>query len=123
MTTQELVDKYFDAVNNHRWDQLGELFHPDVIVQHGMTLSTTGREKAIKLLAAVVGQLAEHEDTPTRTLIDGNVAVVEIKFTGARADGTAVEFEAVDVIDTDGVLITKVASWYDSAAVLARING
>ena len=122
-TTQDLVDRYFDAVNHHKWDELAELFHPEVTIQHGMTLSTTGREKAVKLLSAVVRQFAEHEDIPTRTLVDGHVAAIEIRFVGAKADGTPIEFDAVDFIDTDGTHVTKVASWYDTAAVLPLIQG
>jgi predicted SnoaL-like aldol condensation-catalyzing enzyme len=123
MSTQVLLDKYFEAVNQHKWDQLAEIFHPEVTVQHGMTLTATGRDKAVRLLTAVVKQFATHEDIPTRTLVDGNVAAIEIRFEGTKPDGTAVEFDAVDFIDTDGTHITKVASWYDTAAVLALIKG
>ncbi|WP_114423124.1 nuclear transport factor 2 family protein [Nocardioides houyundeii] len=123
MSTQDLLDQYFDSVNNHKWDQLSELFHPDVTIQHGMSLSTTGRDRAVRLLTAVVGQFATHEDIPVRTLVDGNVAAIEIKFEGTKPDGTALEFDAVDFIDTDGTHITKVVSWYDTAVVLPMIKG
>lgn len=123
MTTRTLVQKYFDAVNNHDWDQLVEVFHPDVTVQHGSTLSTSGRGRAVKLLQAVVAQFAEHEDRPTRMLVDGNVAAVEIAFTGTLPNGLALAFEAVDIIDTDGDAITRVVSWYDTAEVLPQIRG
>jgi fatty-acyl-CoA synthase len=123
MSTQRLIDTYFDAVNNHKWDQLTEVFHPEVRIQHGMSLSTTGREKAVKLLTAVVKQFDTHEDIPTRTLIDGNVAAIEIRFEGTKQDGTPLEFDAVDFIDTDGTHITKVVSWYDTAVVVPLIKG
>jgi ketosteroid isomerase-like protein len=123
MSTRSLVERYFDAVNAHDWDQLAEVFHADVTVRHGATLSTSGRDRAVKLLKAVVAQFAEHEDQPTRVLVDGNVAVVEIAFTGTKPDGTQLAFEAVDVIDTDGECITQVVSWYDTADVLPRIRG
>lgn len=123
MPVKTLVEKYFDAVNNHKWDQLAEVFHPDVTLRHGMTLHTEGREKAVKLLKAVVGQFEEHEDRPTRYVIDGNVAAIEIQFTGNRPQGETMSFEAVDIIDTDGSSITKVVSWYDSAEVLPLIQG
>ncbi|MFB8387508.1 nuclear transport factor 2 family protein [Microbacterium sp. NPDC055910] len=123
MSTQELVDAYFDAVNNHKWEELASLFHPDVTIQHGMSLTSVGREKAVKLLTAVVRQFAEHEDIPVRTLIDGTVAAIEIRFEGTLPNGTEVEFDAVDFIDTDGTHITKVASWYDTAVVVPLIKG
>lgn len=123
MPVKALVEKYFDAVNNHKWEQLADVFHPDVTVQHGMTLSTQGREKAVRLLQAVVRQFEQHEDVPTRYVIDGDVAAVEIRFSGRRPDGRALNFDAVDIIDTDGDSITRVVSWYDTAEVLPLIKG
>ncbi len=85
MTTQSLVEEYLGAVNSHDWATLERVFHPDVEIVHGMTLSTTGREKAIKLLTAIVAQFAEHEDRPTRFIVDGDTAAVEITFVGTQA--------------------------------------
>jgi|SRR5690625_4495595 len=122
MSTQRLIDQYFEAVNEHNWEQLATIFHPDVIIQHGMNMSTQGREKAVRLLTAVVNQFSEHKDIPIRTLIDGDVAAIEIRFEGRIRDGAKIEFEAVDFIDTDGMHITKVVSWYDTAVVLPLIK-
>ena len=121
-TPAELVTRYFDAVNGHDWDTLAEIFHPEVTIQHGMSLSSTGREKAIKLLAAVVAQFATHEDRPTRQLVAGDAVAVEIEFVGTLPDGTIVEFPAADLFDTDGKQITRVQSWYDTAVVLPRLK-
>jgi len=123
MTTTTLVERYFDAVNRHDWGQLVKIFHPDVTVQHGATLSVTGRERAIELLGALVAQFDEHHDRPTRVLVAGHVAAIEITFTGTRtSDGKHVSFDAVDIIDTDGATIVKVASWYDTAEVLPLLR-
>lgn len=118
-----LAERYFAAVNTHDWEALAAVLHPDVEVRHGMTLSTTGSERAVRLLTAVVRQFAEHEDRPTRYVVEGDAAAVEIAFVGRRHDGVAVAFDAVDVIDTDGERITRVVSWYDTAAVLPMIRG
>lgn len=123
MPVRALVDTYFDAVNNHKWEQLADVFHPDVTIQHGMTLHTHGRVKAVHLLQAVVRQFEEHEDAPTRYVIEGHVAAVEIRFTGRKPGGEPITFDAVDVIDTDGSSITRVVSWYDTAEVLRLIRG
>lgn len=121
--TRELVESYLDAVNTHQWDVLERIFHPDVTIQHGMSLSTNGRDRAIRLLQAIVAQFTEHEDRPTRFIVEGSTAAVEITFLGTKPDGTEVTFEAADVIDTDGAQITRVTSWYDTAAVIPLIKG
>ncbi|HTW17469.1 MAG TPA: nuclear transport factor 2 family protein [Nocardioides sp.] len=122
MSTRSLVERYLDAVNTHDWATLVAVFHPDVTIQHGMTLSTSGRDKAIRLLTAVVAQFAEHEDRPTRFIVEGDSAAVEITFVGTLPDGTEITFPAADVIDTDGERITRVVSWYDTAAVVPQIR-
>ena len=122
MSTQDLVERYFDAINGHDWEQLAAVFHPEVTIQHGATLTTTGRDRAVKLLHAVVAQFAEHEGRVTRLLLDGPVAAVEIAFTGTLPNGKAVTFDAVDIIDTDGASITRVVSWYDTAEVLPQLR-
>jgi ketosteroid isomerase-like protein len=122
MSTRSLVERYLDAVNTHDWATLEAVFHPDVTIQHGMTLSTSGRDKAIRLLTAVVAQFAEHEDRPTRFIVEGDSAAVEITFVGTLPDGTEITFPAADVIDTDGERITRVVSWYDTAAVVPQIR-
>jgi ketosteroid isomerase-like protein len=121
-TTRQLVEDYLTAVNTHDWATLERVFHPDVELRHGMTLSTSGRERAVKLLGAIVGQFAEHEDRPTRFVVEGGTAAVEITFVGTLPDGTDITFEAADVIDTDGQQITRVVSWYDTAAVIPMIK-
>lgn len=122
MTVAALVEAYFDAVNRHDWDQLAGVFHPEVVVQHGASLTAEGRERALKLLGAVVAQFSEHHDRPTRVLVDGSAAAVEVSFTGTLPTGSAVAFDAVDVFDTDGETITRVVSWYDSAVVLPLLR-
>lgn len=122
MTTRSLVERYLDAVNTHDWAALEVVFHPDVTIQHGMTLATSGRDKAIRLLTAVVAQFAEHEDRPTRFIVEGDSAAVEITFVGTLPDGTEITFPAADIIDTDGEQITRVVSWYDTAAVVPLIR-
>ncbi|MDT9591653.1 nuclear transport factor 2 family protein [Nocardioides zeae] len=118
-----LAERYFAAVNGHDWEALAAVLHPDVEVRHGMSLSTTGSEKAVRLLTAVVAQFEEHEDRPTRYVVDGDAAAVEIEFVGRTRAGAEVAFDAVDVIDTDGSRITRVVSWYDTAVVVPMIKG
>jgi ketosteroid isomerase-like protein len=123
MPTRELVELYFEAVNNDQWDALAALLHPDVSIQHGMSFSSSGTTAALKFYQAIIRQFDEHEDRPTRILVDGNTAAVEITFTGTKTDGTPLAFDAADFIETDGERITRVTSWYDTAVVIPLIKG
>ena len=109
-STAELVERYFDVINNDKWDELAALLHPDVRIQHGMSFSCEGIESAVRFYQAIIRQFDEHEDRPTRILVDGTSAAVEITFTGTKTDGTPLTFPAADFIDTDGERITKIFS-------------
>lgn len=121
MTIHSVIETYFKSVNEHDWVRLEEIFDPNVVVQHGMEISAHGSEKAIKLLTAVVRQFEQHEDIPVRTIVDGKAAAVEIEFEGIL-NGQEIRFEAVDFFDINEGRITKVASWYDTAFVLPKIQ-
>lgn len=123
MSTATLVERYFDAINNDKWHDLAAVLHPEVHVQHGMSFSCSGVESAVRFYQAIIRQFNEHEDRPTRIVVDGNTAAVEITFTGTKKDHTPLTFPAADFIETDGQRITRVSSWYDTAVVIPLIKG
>jgi hypothetical protein len=88
----------------------------------GARRRATGRRSVAAYLAGVLATYAVHRDQPNRTLVAGDTATVEIHYAGELADGTPLEFEAVDVFDfaPDGQ-IASLRTWYDSAAVLGDL--
>lgn len=64
---------------------------------------------------------ASHEDRPTRAIVAGDVAVVEVRFTGITHAGAQVSFDAVDVFDLAGDAIARLACWYDLAWVRRQL--
>jgi hypothetical protein len=83
----------------------------------------TGPEQIAAYFDMVLARYPVHHDQPTRTLIDGTTATVEIDFTGELANGAPLTFEAVDVFDLDADgRITKLITFYDSHLVRARLT-
>ncbi|MDT9591645.1 AMP-binding protein [Nocardioides zeae] len=118
-----LVERYFAAVNARDWEALRATLHPDVRIRQGDLLHADGVERVTRLYQAIVAQWDEHEDRPTRILVDGDRAAVEITFTGRRPDGTPVTFPAMDVITVRDGRVLHVSTWYDTEVVVPLVTG
>ena len=123
--TRELVERYFAAVNSRDWAGLAELLHPDVSVRHMSLLSADGVPAVVTLYRAILEQYREgqHEDRPTRILVAGDVAAVEISAAVVKKDGTPLSFPAADIIEFEDGLIRTVRTFYDTAVVVPLITG
>ncbi len=120
---RDLVERYFAAVNARDWEAFAATLHPEVSIRQGDLLAADGIEAVTRLYQAIVAQYDEHEDRPTRILVDGDTAAVEITFRGRRTDGTPLGFPAFDVIDVEDGLIRTVSTWYDTDVVVPLITG
>ncbi len=123
--TRELVERYFAAVNSRDWAGLAALLHPGVSVRHMSLLSADGIPAVVKLYRAILEQYREgqHEDRPTRILVAGDVAAVEITATVVKNDGTPLTFPAADIIETEDGRIRTIRTFYDTAVVVPLITG
>jgi ketosteroid isomerase-like protein len=119
---QAALDGYFDGINEERFDDVGALFTPDAELRAPGFPVRRGPEEIAAYLAGVLAAYPVHRDQPTRILLAGDTATVEIHYTGELADGTPLEFEAVDIFDfaPDG-RIASLRTWYDSAALLGDL--
>jgi hypothetical protein len=119
---QIALDGYFDGINEERFEDVAALFTPDAVLRAPGFPPRRGREAIAAYLRGVLAAYPVHRDQPTRTLLAGRTAAVEIHYTGRLADGTPLEFEAVDVFDfTPDAQIASLRTWYDSAAVLGDL--
>jgi len=120
---RDLVTRYFAAVNARDWDGFAATLHPEVTIRQGELLGASGVDDVTRLYRAIVAQYDEHEDRPTRILVDGTRAAVEITFRGRLRDGTPLTFPAFDVIDVEDGAIRTVSTWYDTQVVVPLITG
>jgi ketosteroid isomerase-like protein len=123
MATQvpETVRRYFDAVNGEDWDTLATLLHADAELRAVGARPRTGRDEVMTYYFGVFDEWEEHDDRPTRFLVDGDSVVAEIAFEGKTRGGTPVTFDAVDVFDLQDGLVRRLSSWYDIARVRALL--
>lgn len=119
-----VVRRYFDIVNAAEWPAMPALWAPDGELHAVGTPVRRGRAEIAAHFPWTLAALPVHHDEPTRVVVAGPVVLVEIHFTGRTRDDRPVEFDAVDVFDltSDGALIARLSSWYDTAAVARAIR-
>jgi ketosteroid isomerase-like protein len=119
VTTPDVVGRYFAAVNAEDWAAVGDLFAEDAELAAVGAPARRGREAIAAHFPWTLKALPVHHDEPTRVVVAGTVVLVEVHFTGRNRADAEVEFDAVDVFDLspDGTTITRLTSWYDTAAV------
>ncbi|WP_395103941.1 nuclear transport factor 2 family protein [Actinomadura sp. SCN-SB] len=117
----DVVARYFAAVNDEDWTALRNLFTADAVLSATGARTRHGREDVLAYYPRVLARYAEHLDRPTRRLDFASTTVVEIAFAGRTVEGRPVAFDAIDVFDLRDGLIARLASWYDTAAVAARL--
>lgn len=120
---ESTIRAYFDAINGERYDRAAALFAPGAeLVAPGIEPLSDATEIE-RYFTQALRPYPEHRDEPTRTILAGRTATVEIHFTGALASGQRLEFDAVDIFDCDAEgRISRLTTWYDSHAVRARLR-
>lgn len=117
-TIEQVIQAYFDGVNEERYDDVGALFAADGTLRAPGIEELRGGGDVATYFAAALRRYPEHDDHPTRVVAAGHTVLVEIHFTGRLESGTVVEFDAVDVFDLDAERrIVSLSSWYDSHRV------
>jgi ketosteroid isomerase-like protein len=118
---RDVVHRYFDCVNNDKWEEFRELWHPECVTTPVDGPQRHGLEDVLAMYPLVLGPFPEHLDDPIRVLVSGDSATVEIHFTGTMHDGKVIEFDALDVFDLQDGLIRRLRYWYDSAPIIAQM--
>lgn len=128
MSTPRAVDvvrRYFAAVNEDRFDDLGDLFAPDIVLEMGGAARREGVADAIGYYPRALAALPVHDDEAVSTLTsdDGRRVAVEIVFTGTTGDGRPLVFPAVDLFDLDeDGRISRLRSFYDTTYVATALR-
>ena len=117
MTIDRVVDQYFACLNSDDFVSFRALWHADAEFKAVGARTQVGVDDIVRFFSRLFSPWPEHRDVPTRTIVAGSVATVEVTFTGTTADGRAVTFDAVDVFDVDGGQIRRLTNWYDIAYV------
>ena len=117
MSNRQVVEKYFQFVDNEDYDALESLFAKDAVLHSAGGGERIGIERIMSFYRNVFVKFPKHHDKPTRIIETADVIVVEIAFTGQNNTGISVSFPAVDIFDFKDGKISSLSQWVDTAAI------
>lgn len=114
MSTKEVINKYYDYVNEGDWNNWLTLFDDNIIMDEQLA----GHLEGIKTLSGAVGGLEKGYSKflmhPQETLIEDNQAFVIWNFEGANADGIPIEAKGVNFFRIEDDKITYMSNFHDT---------
>ena len=114
MTTKEVINKYYDYVNQGDWNNWLTLFDNNIVIDEQLA----GHLEGIKTLSGAVGGLEKGYSKflmhPQETLIDDNEACVIWNFEGANANGVPIEAKGVNFFRIKDNKITYMSNFHDT---------
>lgn len=125
MAVPDAVRRYFDLINADRFEELREVFAPDIRLGMAGARERVGVDAAVAYYPLALAPLPHHVDDPVDVVCsdDRRRVAVEIAFSGTTADGAPVEFTAVDLFDlNDDGRVVRLRSFYDTAEVARRLQ-
>jgi ketosteroid isomerase-like protein len=117
MSAKETIRKYFECINEEKFDELFSLFCEDVEFSCPVNFKVQGLEKMKRFYLKVPENYPEHNDQPIDILIVGNRASVLIQFDGKNKEGIPISFIATDWFTFEGDKIKTLNIFYDSLAL------
>jgi len=120
---KETVKKYFRLVNEEKFNELFELFDPDVEFKAPYNFHARGLENLKSFYLQVPTNYPDHVDTPEEILVSGNKAAVFIDFKGRSKKGTSVFFKATDWFVIEDGKIKSLNIFFDSSHLSTLVAG
>lgn len=124
---REFYGRYVDAINGHRWDQIGE-FMADDILSHGQAVT---REQGIAAFASITRAMPDYQVEVLQLTISGDTigshAITRgtpIKeWLGVPPTGKAIEINEVTVYKIVDGKFTQMSNVWDIDALKEQLAG
>lgn len=114
MSTREVVDKYYAAVNAGDWDTWLTLFDDKIVIDEQLA----GHVEGIEILRGAVGGMkkgySKFFNRPTHIVVDGNEACVVSHIEAANAAGVPIDANVANYFRLENDKIAYMANFHDS---------
>ncbi len=114
MNIEKRVRRYFELINEERFDEFFSLFAPDVEFYGPFDFHAQGIEAMKPYYLDVPVRYPEHVDTPVKIMVSGDEAAVLIAYTARTRGGLSIAFEAMDWFVFEEGKIASLRVFFDS---------
>jgi ketosteroid isomerase-like protein len=115
MTTRELIEKYFECVNNADWDTWFTLFDENIVIDDAISGHMEGMD-ALKQAAGGISQgFKTFKNYPEEIVVEGNKGMVVCRIDAVAANGATLDSTGANFYKIEDGKIVYMASFHDSA--------
>ena len=93
MTTQEIMDKYYEYANTGDWGAWCDLFAEDMLMDEQLAGHIEGLDTLRPMMAGMDKAYSKFQNTPRHIVVGGNEAAVVSHISAANAAGVPIEAE------------------------------
>jgi ketosteroid isomerase-like protein len=112
--TREVINEYYESVNNGDWDTWLTLFHNDVVIDEQLA----GRVEGISALRGAVAGMRKgysmFQNIPHHIVINGDEACVISHISAANASGIPIEANVANYFRLENGSIKYMANFHDT---------
>ena len=112
MLDKNVLNRFFESVNNRDLRHMGDLFSEDSEFYFPKTQPLKGRERIVRFFKILFRQYPELSFQVQRTIIDGHRAAVHWKNLGKNRRGEDYENEGVTIFEADQGLIVFMSDFF-----------
>lgn len=121
--SEQLVQRYFSAINSEDWPAFEELWAENATYATTGARPRVGRDNIVEFFHGLFASWSIHHDAPVTVTMKGDAATVDVFFTGTTLDGRELSFDAVDEFSfRDGTFVTA-STTYDLDHVRGLLAG
>ncbi|WP_437931172.1 nuclear transport factor 2 family protein [Sorangium sp. So ce291] len=118
MSTREVIERYYDSVNEGDWDTWLTLFTDDVVVDEQLA----GHVEGIGVLRGAIDGIkraySRFQNVPRHIVVAGDEASVVSRISAANATGVPIEADVANYFQLRGGKIAYMANFHDSVPFL-----
>lgn len=111
--TLAVIAEYFQCLNSERWEAMARLWHEHARLDASGARTREGPAQIVEYLQKALAPYATHDDAPTRVVVDGRYASVDIHYVGVTHDGREVVINAHSEYEVEAHRIVRLMTRYD----------
>lgn len=111
---RSLVHRYFDLHSRRAWQELLDMFAPDVTLIHPVYPKSTGRDAVGRFFTEYIpARFLKYYEYAPNVIVEGNQAAAEWIFEVTRHDGKPATLTGITVLEFDGERIKTIRIFTD----------
>ena len=111
--TLAVIAEYFQCLNTEQWEAMARLWHENAQLDASGARLRVGPAQVVQYLQKALAPYVRHHDAPTRVVVDGGRASVDVHYVGVTHDGRDVVINARSEYEVEGHQIVRLTTRYD----------